>query len=124
MDRVSQEMSFRFQQLHSLAEEYNFLTPVNNLDKNFHDRQWLHFEYDIDKEQLLTQRRRLKYFVSIVAVDNSQCELWKQGLFDLLLFIQMLSSWRVKRQQCYIPQTFSLWLCVCVLLPVTQVIKS
>lgn len=40
-----------------------------------------------DKEQYLTERKILKSFVSVAPADNL-CELWQQGTFELLLFIQ------------------------------------
>ena len=88
MDRVIQEITLRFQQLHELAEKYAFLTPMNLLD----DKYECHLNTDhneIDKEEFLVERKRLQHFISVAAKDEIQ--MWDKGPLELLQFIHKFS---------------------------------
>ena len=61
MDRVIQEITLRFQQLHELAEKYAFLTPMNLLDDKY-ECQLDTVHDEIDKEEFLVERKTSKFY--------------------------------------------------------------
>uniref|UniRef100_A0A8D0BQ35 HAT C-terminal dimerisation domain-containing protein n=1 Tax=Salvator merianae TaxID=96440 RepID=A0A8D0BQ35_SALMN len=85
LDRVIQEITTRFQQLHVLAEKYAFLTPSNLLGEKY-ECQLNHNYDDINKEAFLIERKRLQSFIS-VAVKQDKKETWKDSPLELLQFI-------------------------------------
>lgn len=85
LDRVIQEITLRFQQLHELAEKYAFLTPLNLLDDKY-ECQIDHDHDDIDKEEFLVERKRLQHFVAVA--DKDRIQTWKEGPLEILQFIQ------------------------------------
>ena len=86
LDRVIQEITLRFQQLHALAEKHAFLTPLNLLNDKY--KCQLHHDHeDINKEEFLIERKRLLNFISVAATQD-ETETWKEGPLELLQFIQ------------------------------------
>lgn len=85
LDRVIQEITTRFEQLHVLAEKYAFLTPSNLLNEQY-DCQLNHHHNDINAEEFLTERKRLQRFIS-VAASQDETETWNDGPLELLQFI-------------------------------------
>ncbi|XP_069582652.1 zinc finger MYM-type protein 1-like [Ranitomeya imitator] len=86
LDRVIQEITTRFQQLHALAEKYAFLTPSHLLDDKY-ECQLNQDHDDINKEEFLIERKRLKSFL-YVAVTQDKKETWKEDSpLELLQFI-------------------------------------
>ena len=81
IDRLTEEISCRFQQVHDLASKYVFLAPSNLLDDNY-DCQLGEVNEDIEKEEFYAERKRLQYFVE--ASGNDKID----GPFELLRFIQ------------------------------------
>jgi len=81
IDRLIEEISCRFQQVHDLASKYAFLAPSNLLDDNY-DCQLGEVDEDIEKEEFFAERKRLQYFVD--ASGNDKID----GPFELLSFIQ------------------------------------
>jgi len=64
IDRLTEEISCRFQQVHDLASKYAFLAPSNLLDfDNNYDCQLGEVDEDIEKEEFFAERKRLQYFV-------------------------------------------------------------
>ena len=69
IDRLTKEISGRFQQVHDLANKYAFLTPSYLLDDNY-DCQLGEVDEDIEKEEFFAKRSRLKYFVEASGNDK------------------------------------------------------
>ena len=57
-DRLAEEISGRFQQVHDLANKYVFLALSNLLDDNY-DCQLVDVDEDIEKEEFFAERKRL-----------------------------------------------------------------
>ena len=70
IDRLTEEISCRFQQVHDLANKYAFLVPSNLLDDNY-DCQLGEIDEDIEKEEFFAERKRLQYFVEASGNDKS-----------------------------------------------------
>ena len=81
IDRLTEEISCRFQQVHNLANKYTFLIPSNLLDDNY-DCQLGGFDEDIEKEKFFAERKRLQYVVKASEKDKID------GPLELLNFIQ------------------------------------
>ena len=82
MDRVTQEISVRFQQICKLSERYDFLSPSNLLNDDY--ECLINEEIDdIDREEFLVERKRLKHFIAAAYEEKE----WKGGPLELLEFI-------------------------------------
>ncbi|KAL3887470.1 hypothetical protein ACJMK2_027411, partial [Sinanodonta woodiana] len=81
IDRLTEEIYCRFQQVHDLASKYAFLVPSNLLDDNY-DCQLGEIDEDIEKEEFFAEGKRLKNFVE--ASGNDKID----GPIELLSFIQ------------------------------------
>ncbi|KAL3852093.1 hypothetical protein ACJMK2_015779 [Sinanodonta woodiana] len=81
IDRLTEEISCRFQQVHDLASKYAFLVPSNLLDDNY-DCQLGEIDEDIEKEEFFAERKRLQNFVEASGNDKIDEPI------ELLSFIQ------------------------------------
>jgi len=68
LDRVIEELTLRFQQLHALAEKYAFLTPLNPLDDKY-KCQIDHNQDDFDKEFSI-ERKSLQHFIAVADIEE------------------------------------------------------
>ncbi|EFA12671.1 52 kDa repressor of the inhibitor of the protein kinase-like Protein [Tribolium castaneum] len=86
LDRVIQEITTRFEQLHNLAEKYVFLNPSNLVNLEFD-----HYLSDVHDDEIIAEefnieRKRLQHFISVVT-SQGDTETWKDGPLELLQFI-------------------------------------
>jgi hypothetical protein len=81
IDMLTEEIYSRFQQVHDLANKYAVLAPSNLLDDNY-DCQLGEVDDEVEKEEFLVERRRLKYFVEASGNDGID------GPLEVLSFIQ------------------------------------
>ncbi|XP_018494653.1 zinc finger MYM-type protein 1-like [Galendromus occidentalis] len=86
MDRITQEVKSRFNQIHSIAEKYEFLIPRNLLNADYLCTLEEHSK-DIDLELFVFERVRLQTLVAS-ADDEEQAQIRTKGPFELLQFIQ------------------------------------
>ena len=91
LDRVIEELTLRFQQLHALAEKYAFLTPLNLLDDKY-KRQKDHDHDDFDKEEFPIERKSLQHFIAVADIEEG-ITMRKKGPLELLQFIQKYNIW-------------------------------
>ncbi len=82
IDRLTEEISSRFQQVHDLASKYIFLTPSNLLDNDY-VCQLGEVDEDIVEEEFFAERKRLQYFVQAAEKGDNI-----DGPLELLRFIQ------------------------------------
>jgi len=84
LDRVIEELTLRFQQLHALAEKYGFLTPFNLLN----DKYKCQTDHgDFDKEVFITETKRLQHFIAVADIEEA-IKMRKTGPLELFQFIQ------------------------------------
>ena len=81
IDKLIEEISYRFQQVHDLARKYDFRAPSNLLNDNY-DYQLGELDEDVEKEEFFAKRKRMQYFVKASA--NNEIN----GPFELLSIIQ------------------------------------
>ena len=61
IDRLTEEISGRFQQVHDLANKYAFLTPSNQLDDDY-DYQLGEVDDDMEKEEFFFRKEEIAIF--------------------------------------------------------------
>jgi len=96
LDRVTKELTLRFQQLHALAQKYAFLTPLNLLDDKY-KCQIDHDHDDFDKEVFPIERKSLQHFIAVADTEEgikmrkegplNFCSLFKSITFGTLFQI-------------------------------------
>ena len=78
INRVTQKIKDRFEQLHLLSQKYDFLIPTNLIDEEFEFEE----EEDINMAEVKIEMKRLKNFLGFSKDKN-----WKEGSLELLRFI-------------------------------------
>ena len=84
VDRITEELTSRFEQLFALANRFDFLMPANLLNESYHS-QLDQIDENVPLEEFLSERKRLQHFVMVAgAVMNEKLE----HPLELLQFIQ------------------------------------
>jgi hypothetical protein len=91
MKSIIEEISTRFKQLHNLATKFSCIVPSNLLNKELEfDINILNDFHDINKEEFLTERKRLQAFMAVPELSDVASK-WKadlEGPLEVLSFIQ------------------------------------